>query len=1012
MPQRYCYLLVVALISLPALAPAADDSAEFLDAMRKRGMNDLALDYLDFAQNDRLVSDEFKKQITYERGATLLAKWEVTPTVDEQKRLAAQARQELSKFVKENPGSIQATEALQKMAGLLTVTSIRTLTVLEAKPTPPDDASQIKSEVRGKLEEARNLLEQVEKQLVEQLGKFPKALDPKTQSAEIDQRRQMREQLARVRVLKSENLLERVRTLEKDSDEYKKLLKKAVDEFQSLYDKYDNFPDGFVARLSQGECYLKLGDTKKANSCFDDIIIRCGDIDGYRLLVTRALALQAQIMIAEGQLDALLDKQGKWLATARGVEHRQSEWLELKYQVAEAKRKKMAEEGIKDGDKRKLMTEAREHYTDLAQLPGEYQMKARQILAEDFPAEEEPERRKVKDFDEALQAAKDAFSLMNVAKQTIPAAEKNNPEGVEVLKQQAEKGAEDALYYLKVAKQLVDDDTKLADLNECRWLSCYLMYQNEEYYQTAVLAGFIARRYPEDPKANMAAKLSLASYQRLFQEALKSGDPDSGAAEAARLKDMASFITRRWSGTSLANEAFELLLAFSLRDQEFDAALGLLKELPEDQRSTYQAKIANSMWEMQLRAAIEKDDSVDRVGLKAKAVKLLDEAFPGLAKDPTAKDTLAASALYLTQARIEEEKYQEAIKLLEDQDSGPIALSKTNNPIASRDVYMMEAYKAALRAYVSVIPPQTDKAVEAMAALEKAAGGGGERLTRVYLGLGVQLQQQIKDLQEAGNVDAAKRVSEAFVAFLEKLTERGSSDPTVRKWIAQTYYQLAAGLQDDPTATDTSIKYYGLAADAYKLLLTDDATAPKGNALLGLRIQYANALRYSGRYAEAMQIFELILREKEMLIDVQKSAAYTLQEWGANGDTTKFKESLMGGTSLNDKGKPIIWGWNYLSKIAISISRTKPALKQQYKELFYECWLNIARISYLRSEAEQGATKTSLLKEARSRISTMVRDYSDLLQTPLKDEYDELLKSIQRAEGAPTIGLNEIVKQN
>src|SRR5690606_4786308 len=137
--------------------------------------------------------------------------------------------------------------------------------------------------------------------------------------------------------------------------------------------------------------------------------------------------------------------------------------LTLKYIVAEAKRKQASEKETKDSDKRKLLEEARTHYIDVAQIQGLYQNDARQILSSEFAAAQAgPERRPVKTFDEALQAAKDALNSWKAARQTISAAKENNPEGVDALEEQAAKGFDAAVYYLDTAISLVDDDTPTA----------------------------------------------------------------------------------------------------------------------------------------------------------------------------------------------------------------------------------------------------------------------------------------------------------------------------------------------------------------------------------------------------------------------------------------------------------------------------------------------------------------------------------------------------------------------
>lgn len=995
MLNRKLLLLAILVLSLSPTVQAADDTAKFLDAMRARGHYELALDFLTDAQDSRLVSEDFKKRISYERGVTLLSMWQVTPSAAERDRLTAQIKAELDAYAAANANTPGAADAQQQLAGLLTQIAARDLAALEAKASPPSDADEIKKQARNKFVEARKLLQDVEKSLVEQLGKYDKQLDPKTQAKEIADRRAMRERLANVRRLVSEVLFFQGETYDAKSADAEKLYTQAADEFQALYDKYDGYGVGFTARVKQGECYLRMGEMKKASGCFEDVIVRGAEADVFRSQVTEALALQAEILLADKDYNALLEKQGQWLATIRPPELRQPDWLELSYYVAEAKRAKAADSETKDTEKRKLKTEAFDHYTAVAKLPGKFQNDARQILATEFEGVEADDRRRVKTFDEAMQAAKDAIQSMNAAQQTLPAAKRNNPDGVAALEERAATGKQDAIHYLDVAGTLVDDDTEVAKLNERRWLTCWLYWQDEEFHRSAVLAEFIARRYPEDPQASGAAQVALASYQSLFNEAIKQGS-DAGKAEATKLKDLASFITRRWGGAALGERAFIILLDFSIRDKEFDVALELVNQLPEDQRAVFQARIANAMWGAQLRE---------------RAIKLITESFDAVAADPASADVLATSALYLTLARLEAGEYQQAIQLLEDPKKGPIALSKTNNPVASRAAYAAEAYKAALRAYVSVIPPDTDKAVASMAELEKAVGNGDpEKLTKVYLQLGVQLQQQIKDLQAAGKTEEAKRVSEAFVAFLDKLNERGSSDPTVRLWIAQTYYRLAEGLEGDASAKDVRAQYYSSAADSFKQILADENSGLAGGRLLGVKLLYAQTLRHAGKYEEAMKQFEAILSEKEMTIAAQTAAAYTLQEWGEASDASKFNEAMMGSGPLNEKGKHVVWGWNYLSKVASSVARTRPNLSQQYRELFYEAWLNIAKISYLR--AEKGEDKAALLKRARKQVADMVRTQPGLLNTPIRGQYDDLMKSIQRARGEPTTGLKELLEED
>src|SRR5690606_33930527 len=117
-------------------------------------------------------------------------------------------------------------------------------------------------------------------------------------------------------------------------------------------------------------------------------------------------------------------------------------------------------------------------------------------------------------------------------------------------------------------------------------------------------------------------------------------------------------------------------------------------------------------------------------------------------------------------------------------------------------------HKAALRAYVSTTPPQSEKAIATMAALEKAveqlgADRDGDRLTRIYVSLGLQLQQQIESFLAAGKQKEADALIAAFATFLDKLADRrGDVDGATQQWINQTYFNLAEGLGDSAADAD------------------------------------------------------------------------------------------------------------------------------------------------------------------------------------------------------------------
>src|SRR5690606_21986347 len=135
---------------------------------------------------------------------------------------------------------------------------------------------ETRAEAVAQLAEARNLMTDVEKSVTATLAKFPKRLDPKTESDKIDQQRALREELSEVRLLRALTLQQQAQAYGEKADEFKKLHEQAANEFQELYDKYNNYLVGFYARVYQGQCFLDLGKLKEASGCFEDIVLQGG----------------------------------------------------------------------------------------------------------------------------------------------------------------------------------------------------------------------------------------------------------------------------------------------------------------------------------------------------------------------------------------------------------------------------------------------------------------------------------------------------------------------------------------------------------------------------------------------------------------------------------------------------------------------------------------------------------------------------------------------------------------
>lgn len=976
---------------------AADRDAEFVEALRGRGQHELVLEYLDLAPASPIVSPEFKQRIAYEKGITLLDLSRRLPTAERRTEALDNARRELEDFAQANQGKSLAAEAQAQLAGVLIERAKQR--VIQAESLPADSKQQRETlmlEARGFINEARSLYETVEK-AYEALLKHQRNLDPNTQQKEIGERLEMRVRLAQVRVLRARALYDLALTHPAQSPDSKQLLEQSAKDLGALYEKYSQWPIGFYAHLYEGQCYQALEDWKLAIGCFEDLIAQPEANPIIRKLITLAHAYQAACYNAQQQYDTTLSKNRGWLEQSRSGEQSSPEWSVLKFQVAEAARLKADTLEERDRQRPRLLKQARDLYREVSREPGEHQRAARAALAElGRGGDELPQ---AKTFAEAYTLAKDALDSMNAATLAAKIAADNNPDNPDALaslKQQAADGQAEAQLNLQLALKLVDDETELKQINEVRYLLSWLLWENENYLPAAALANFVATRYPDDPSAVAAAKIALASFDRL--QAADENDPFA----AAQLMQIAQFIAEHWPTSDTAEVAFNMLLNVALREDRLAEAESLVSRIAEDRRPLFELKLANAMWERQLRAGGGDSQTQQR----AAAFKLLEGGFGKLRNERPISPTVATAALYLAQAYLDQARYDDAIALLEDNEIGPLELLATDNEIASRPAYAVEAHKAALRAYVSLTPPQSDKALAEMAALERAVEQLGDdrdsdRLTKIYVSLGLQLQRQIESFVAGGKRREADALIAAFATFLEKLDDRRDElDWATKQWISQTYFNLAEGLGDVEADAQQRRQFYERARDGFAAMIEaagrDASLAPSANSLLAARLQYAQSLRQLGEFSAAIDAFTAILRERETMLDVQTAAALTYQEWGvAKKQPARLENAIFGGRRVPSTGQNRIWGWLKLAQIAAKAARSNP----KYKDLFFEARLNVAEARFLVAMQAQGSDRTDQLNKAKQNIRSMVQLYPDLGGDAIREKYDALLKNIQRAAG-------------
>jgi hypothetical protein len=994
---------------------AREQAEEFVAGLRERGLHELALGYLQQMETSPLGDAAFRERIPYHRGVTLIAQARQSPDADQRAALFQQASRELDQFVAANPASPASAEALLELANVLVDQAKQSLA--EARQIPEgaayaNERERLRQGARRLLTEAEPKFQQAAQFYSIALEKMPKTLDPNTQNELIAQRQEYRGRLAQVSVLAAQAEFESASTYPQSSDDFTKRHAATAKKLSELYEKYSRWLVGFYARLYEGRCYQALGDYQRALGCYEELISQSSVHPAFRKLIAAAYGYQAQCLIAQGKFDVAIANTTLWLKGAQEGEADMPEWLLVRFELAEALRAKAQAANTKPSEKRGLVIAAGDAYRAVAAVPNEFQGPARAAAAALGP-NDRPQRDAPRDFAAAYQSGKEAMASVNVAKMALPSAAKNNPAAIPELRQQMEQSENDARRDFRLALTLVDDDTDRDQLNEVRYFLCWLDWDNGDYFPAAVLGEFLARRYSDHPAAAASAKLALASYEQLQQQAVhRAGKPADAEFETRKMADVAEFMTRRWPDTPAAETAYRVLISYAIRTGRVDAAKNLLQQVSPAARPALEAQLGNAMWARYLTLSQPnhplpaEEESLDE--LRSEAIKFMQGGYDAARTSGRPTEVSATAGLYLAQAQLNAGNYAEALRLLEDPKVGPLTLVRQNHESAARPEFVVETYKAALRADVSVEPPRIEQAIKLMKGLEAAVVDGGatspEQLMGIYVSLATTLSEQLARLRESGADADVARLNGALSELLDHMSRgQHASSWATRYWIAQTYLSVGDSLasrEARPYFEKARVGFEALAAEAE----TNPNALPSPTARLAVEKQLGDCHRALGEYQQALDAFSNVLADQESQISVQQAAARTYQQWGAaGGGVNKLERAIYGGYKLRSTGKNRIWGWLKLALVAEQAARSDP----KYEDVFFEARLEAARSRYLIGAKSEGAERQQSFATAKQIVRSMLQLYPELGGERWRDQFEELLKQIQQASGESPSGLKE-----
>ena len=984
-----------------AVAPseAAEEAWRFLEGLRERGYYDVALDYLDQIETSPRCPADLKEVIDYEAGVTLVNGSRLIPSMQAREKQLDEARDRFQKFLAAQPKHDLAGNANSQLANVL-VERGRMRAEAAARPTKTAaEKAALMEEARKQYIEAQKVFQAAEKRAYEKAKALQGTLDPKKDADKIEERDKARADLVQARLFLAQVLFEIGKTYPADKKEFKEKLKESAEKYHHLYANYGSLGAGLYARMWEGRVYKELGETDKAIEVFKEMLTLPDRPDTFRTLKNQSLILLLETYQKAKRYPDAIAAGEVWTKSARPAEESTPDGLKIHFLIGNASLE-YAKSLEKDDPKRSRENgiAAKKHLEFVSRFAGEFRREANSSLRDPLfgkppEADEEPET-----YADAKDRGDFAWGTMVLTIGKLQQAK--TKEDQDKFTKQMNASRNDAIKYLRMAIGMKTEETPVVELNLMRYRLTYLYWASQDLYKSALLGEFLARKYPQSAGARKGAEIAVKAYRMLFTQARKL--QQDSTFETARMASVAEYITTRWEGEPEADEAWMMLIDTAVDNRDLDKALEYLGKVSPDSPRRGQAELrtGQALWASYVAAANrEEADRPSAAELDTMIKQAQDTLQQGIARMRESVDeggavdyTLVYSVLSLSQIFIDSGQAEEAVKWLDDPKVGPMTLIAAKNPVTEAKKFQVDTLKAAMRAYVGA--QELDKAEQAMSALEElvATDGdakAGESLTQIYIRLGRELQELLTRLRNENKQEELDRVSKGFELFLTKISQRDEGNTfSSLNWVAETFFNLGAGL--DPGGKETPVaakEYYKKAAATYLKILKackEEGFAPAG-ASDNIKVRLAACLRALGEHEESMKLLIVILQEKERRLDVQIEAARTYQDWG-QVKSGYYEKAIKGGHE--EDGRYLIWGWGGISR--------KVGAFEKYRSIFHEARYNLARCRWNLAKAQSGTQRTETLKKALLDITRVFQLYPQMGGEEWYPKYDSLLKTIQK----------------
>ncbi|MDB5338237.1 MAG: hypothetical protein JWN70_3856, partial [Planctomycetaceae bacterium] len=992
--HRFALVFLSVLCLLTSRLSAAEPYLEFVEALRDREYFDTALEYLEAAEARTDLPPDIKAVIPFEKAATLiqLAKTQRNPEAANATLGRAQAF--LEQFLKANPDHPKAAKA-NSDAGNVLVGKGKVAVIQARSPSNANKRADFLKGARDNFEAARKLFQDAATKYDKQWQAFGPFVDSAKEPEKFEAKGEAERMKIRAELDVAIVQYEEAQAYEKDDPKYQSTLKDAAGKFELIHQKHRSQVAGLYARMYQGKCFEEQGDLQKALGLYGELLSHNPDSNVMKNLQAQVTHFKLICLNSDKKADYILvDKLADEWIKANPQMIRTRYGTGIRYEKGRALENMAKARDVKPEEKKKILTEALGLARLVNRTGGEYRDPSQAMITR-LMAALNYDGTDPKDFETAYGKARELVNKIKETKDLVRGAK--DPEEIKRYQKSFEAHLEETARMLNLALSLRKADSKVKEVNTCRYSLSYVYYEQRRSYDSAVLGEFVGRRYAKDEESESlpadSAYLAMAAYAQAYNA---KGNNDK-QADIQKVIGISDFIVATWPGTPKAIEALEMLGKMYLQIKDYGKAAETFEKVPADSASylKVQLMLGQTLWEAAIegynKPEGERPPPAKLLEYQTKAQETLKKVIatlePKLADNEVLPDDLATAKLTLAQIANQTTQYADALKLLEtDKRSVITAIAvaegekRPANGVKSGR-FAQEVYKQILRSYIGL--QNLENARKAMTELEKIAAGQGQDILPIYIALGKQFKEELDRLAKA-NPDQHKTVLKSFESFLSNmLARKEGQNYNSLAWIGAMYVSLGEGTPDKTVAAT----YFAQGSKAYNELIDKAGTDPmfcNDQQLLAAKAQLVACKRKAGEFEAAVEGITELLQKRKNAIDTQTEACYVFQDWAAAGTTESPKQwavAMSGDKALTaSKQKPIgMWGWAELSK---RLMQSPEAAK--YMDSFLEARYNIALCRFKAAAAMPDGGKA-----ATKKTGEMGRAITEIQRTAMQINMNE-----------------------